>query len=221
MVKTVAERDEFIEKNLGLVHSVCKRFTGKGIEYDDLYQVGCVGLIKAVDAFEEERGLMFSTYAVPVIMGEVRRLFRDGGSVKVSRSVRELYMRISRERQRLEAELGREATVSEIAKLLGVAAEEVAEAICASQPTVSLTVEDDGGVKELQIPAEDKVESVLNRIDITAAFSGLEERERQIVDLRYFKFLTQSRTAELLGMTQVQVSRSEKKILLKLRKMLE
>ena len=98
MVKSKAERDSFIENNLGLVHSICKRFSGRGIEYDDLYQAGCIGLIKATDAFDKKRGIMFSTYAVPVIMGEVRRLFRDGGAVKVSRSVKELGIKISREK---------------------------------------------------------------------------------------------------------------------------
>lgn len=221
MVKSTIQRDEFIEKNLALVHSICKRFVGRGIEYDDLYQVGCVGLIKAVDAFEAERGLMFSTYAVPVIMGEIRRLFRDGGAVKVSRSVKELYLRISRERPKLEANLGREAAVSELAEYLGVSAEDITEAVCAAQPTVSLTVEDDDGVKELQIPSVDESESVLTGIDISAAFSELSDKEKQIVRLRYYKFLTQSKTAQLLGMTQVQVSRAEKKILLKLRNLLE
>lgn len=221
MVKNKIQRDEFIENNLALVHSICKRFVGRGIEYDDLYQVGCVGLIKAVDAFDEERGLMFSTYAVPVIMGEIRRLFRDGGAVKVSRSVKELYLRINRERPVLEANLGREATVSELAKHLGVSSEDVTEAVCAAQPTVSLTVEDDDGIKEMQILCTDESESVLTGIDISAAFSELSEKERQIVKLRYYKFLTQSKTAQLLGMTQVQVSRAEKKILLKLRNLLE
>lgn len=221
MVKNKIQRDEFIENNLALVHSICKRFVGRGIEYDDLYQVGCVGLIKAVDAFDEERGLMFSTYAVPVIMGEIRRLFRDGGAVKVSRSVKELYLKINRERPVLEANLGREATVSELAKHLGVSSEDVTEAVCAAQPTVSLTVEDDDGIKEMQILCTDESESVLTGIDISAAFSELSEKERQIVKLRYYKFLTQSKTAQLLGMTQVQVSRAEKKILLKLRNLLE
>ena len=106
MVKS-CDRDVFIEENLGLVHSICKRFSGKGVEYDDLYQAGCIGLIKATDAFDEDRGLMFSTYAVPVIMGEVRRLFRDGGAIKVSRSVKELSFHINKERERLEQKLCR------------------------------------------------------------------------------------------------------------------
>jgi len=221
MVDTISKRDEFIESNLGLVHSICKRFCGRGIEYDDLYQAGCVGLIKAADAFEPERGLMFSTYAVPVIMGEIRRMFRDGGAVKVSRSVKELYMRISRERSILEQKLGREATVSEIADLVGVGVEEVTEALCASQPTVSLTFEGDDGIKETELPCESPEESIFDKLSVTEAFKELDESEKQIVNLRYYKYMTQSKTAESLGMTQVQVSRAEKKILLKLRKVLE
>ena len=125
--KEKSDRDCFIESNLRLVHSLCKRFSGRGIEYDDLYQAGCMGLIKATDAFDKERGLCFSTYAVPVIMGEIRRLFRDGGAVKVSRSVKELGMKISRERQKLEQKLCREPTVKELALSLGVSPEELTE----------------------------------------------------------------------------------------------
>lgn len=221
MVDAKLKRDEFIESNLGLVHSICKRFSGRGIEYDDLYQAGCVGLVKAADAFEEERGLMFSTYAVPVIMGEVRRLFRDGGAVKVSRSVKELYMRIARERPKLEQRLGREAAVSEVAELMGVTPEEVTEAICACQPTVSLTFEGDDGIKETELPCESTEDSLFDKLTLSAAFSSLTEKEKEIVNLRYYKYMTQSNTAKLLGMTQVQVSRAEKKILIKLKELLE
>ena len=134
MLKERLDRDRFIEENLGLVHSLCRRFAGRGIEYDDLYQAGCIGLIKATDAFDEQRGLCFSTYAVPVIMGEIRRLFRDGGAVKVSRSVKELGLKISREKQIMEQKLCREPTVSELAERLGVSPEEITEAMCAAQP---------------------------------------------------------------------------------------
>ena len=129
MLKQKTDRELFIENNLGLVRALCVRFSGRGIEYDDLYQAGCMGLVKATDAFDSERGLCFSTYAVPVIMGEMRRLFRDGGAVKVSRSVKELGMKISRERQKLEQKLCREPTVKELALSLGVSPEEVAEAV--------------------------------------------------------------------------------------------
>lgn len=218
MVKTKAERDIFIEENLGLVHSICKRFSGRGIEYDDLYQAGCIGLIKATDAFDEDRGLMFSTYAVPVIMGEVRRLFRDGGLVKVSRSVKELGFHINKERERLEQKLNREPTVSEIAEALSVSSEEITEAICALQPTVSLTYSNEDSSGEADIPTMSVEEEITDRLSIDEAFKILDETERKIMNLRYFSSLTQSKTAELLNMTQVQVSRAEKKILMKLRK---
>lgn len=221
MVKTKAERDTFIENNLGLVHSICKRFSGRGIEYDDLYQAGCIGLIKATDAFDEDRGLCFSTYAVPVIMGEVRRLFRDGGSVKVSRSVKELSVKINYEKQRLEQTLCREPTVSELAEAIGVSAEDITEAVCATQPTVSLTYEGDDGIKETDLPTESYEERISNRLILDEAFKKLNETERKIMNCRYFNFMTQCKTAEILNMSQVQVSRAEKRILLKLKGVLE
>lgn len=221
MVKITEQRDSFIENNLGLVHSICKRFSGRGIEYDDLYQAGCIGLIKATDAFDETRGLMFSTYAVPVIMGEVRRLFRDGGAVKVSRSVKELALKISYEKQRLEQTLCREPTVTELAEILNVAKEEITEALCATQPTVSLTYEGDDGIKETDLPTVGDEELISDKLVIKEAMEKLNEIERKIMIYRYFEFLTQSKTAELLNMSQVQISRAEKKILTKLRGFLE
>ncbi|MBQ6825713.1 MAG: sigma-70 family RNA polymerase sigma factor [Clostridia bacterium] len=221
MVKQKAERDSFIEENLGLVHSICKRFSGKGIEYDDLFQAGCVGLIKATDAFDETRGLMFSTYAVPVIMGEVRRLFRDGGAVKVSRSVKELGVHINRKREELEQKLNREPAVSEIAEALGVASEEVAEAVCALQSTVSLTYTGEDGIKETDLPIVFPEEEIATRLEISSAIERLNEEEKRIVDCRFFKYMTQSKTASVLNMSQVQVSRAEKKILLKLKGILK
>ena len=146
MLNKKNDRELFIEDNMGIVRALCVRFSRRGIEYDVLYQAGCMGLVKATDAFDSERGLCFSTYAVPVIMGEMRRLFRDGGAVKVSRSVKELGMKISRERQKLEQKLCREPTVKELALSLGVSPEAVAEAVCAAQPTVSLTHDYDGEI---------------------------------------------------------------------------
>ncbi len=221
MVNESKARDRFIESNLGLVHSLCHRFSGRGIEYDDLYQAGCMGLVKAADAFDESRGLCFSTYAVPVILGEVRRLFRDGGMVKVSRTVRELSLKIGREREKLELKLGREPTVSEIAEALGVSAEDVTEALCATQPTLSLTYEDEEGERELELPVEDSTEVVTGRIYITEALSKLDEIERRLMIYRYFNYYTQSKTAQLLNMSQVQVSRVEKRVLKKLRGLME
>lgn len=221
MLKEKKERDRFIETNLGLVHSLCKRFSGRGIEYDDLYQAGCIGLIKAADAFDESRGLCFSTYAVPVIMGEIRRLFRDGGAVKVSRSVKELGMKINREKQFLEQKLCREPTISEISRSLGVNAEEITEAMCATQPTVSLTYEAEDGVSETDLPTVSTEDEISDRLLLDSALEKLDETEKRIVVYRYYQSLTQSKTAELMSMTQVQVSRAEKKILLKLRGILK
>ena len=214
-------RDRFIEENLGLVHSLCKRFSGRGIEYDDLYQAGCIGLIKAPDAFDGERGVCFSTYAVPVIMGELRRLFRDGGTVKVSRSVKELGMKISREKQLMEQRLCREPTVLELAQALNVSAEDITEAMCANQPTLSLTHEEDGEINEADLPTISAEEEISDRLLIDSALEKLNETEKQLVIYRYYNYFTQSKTAELLSMTQVQVSRSEKKILAKLREILK
>lgn len=220
MVEQKIKREEFIEKNLPLVHSLCKRFLGRGIEYDDLYQAGCVGLVKATDAFDETKGFAFSTYAVPVIMGEIRRLFRDGGAVKVSRSVKELYMKISVKRQELEQKLCREPSVGELAESLGETVENITEALCAGMPTVSLTVEDEEGVRENDLPCESPEEGICNRVLINSAICRLEESEQKIVKYRFYDSLTQSKTAKLLNMSQVQVSRAEKRILLKLRKYL-
>ena len=220
MVNTKEERDSFIEKNLGLVHSLCKRFSGKGIEYEDLYQAGCMGLVKAYDAFDSDRGICFSTYAVPVILGEIRRLFRDGGSVKVSRSVKELYLKIIKVKQQLEHSLGENPCVTQIAQALGVSSEEVTEALCATQATVSLTYENEDGTSEIDLPVDSCEETLNDRITLEGVISELSETEQKIIRYRYFDYLTQSKTAKLLSMTQVQVSRSEKKILCKLREKL-
>lgn len=210
-------RDQFIENNLPLVHSLCKRFIGRGIEYDDLYQAGCVGLIKAADGFDESRGLCFSTYAVPVILGEIRRMFRDGGSVKVSRSLKELSLKLTRVKSQLELKLSREPTVSELALELGVTPEEIVEAQSASQPTVSLTYESDDGICESDIAVSGPEDLLTNKLLLQRAFKHLDDTEQQIIRYRYFEYLTQNQTASRLGLSQVQVSRAEKKILLKLR----
>lgn len=221
MLKEKCERDRFIETNLGLVHSLCKRFVGRGIEYDDLYQAGCMGLIKATDAFDESRGLCFSTYAVPVILGEIKRLFRDGGAVKVSRSIKELGLKITYEKQKLEQKLCREPKISEIAEALGIGAEEVTEALCASQPTLSLTYESEDGICEIGLPTVSTEDEISDKLLIDFAMDKLSDAERKIVELRYYKSFTQNKTAKLLNMTQVQVSRAEKKILAKLRCMVK
>ena len=213
-----ASRGEIIEQNLGLVHACAHRFKGRGIEYEDLFQAGCIGLIKAADAFDPQRGVRFSTYAVPVILGEMRRLFRDGGAIKISRTIKELSLKVSRARERFCGEHGREATVAELAGMLGVEQEAVVEALGVSNPPISLTGTDENGGGQLDLPVESPEELAGDLIALRQALGLLEERDRTIILMRYFGEKTQSQTAERLGMTQVQVSRREKKIMQQLRK---
>ena len=214
-------REERICDNIGLVHACARRFMGRGIEYDDLFQSGCMGLVKAADGFDEERGLKFSTYAVPVILGEIRRLFRDGGTVKVSRSLKELSLRASRERDAFTAREGREPSVGELADLLGVEREQAVEALGASMPALSLTragEEDDR--EEIDLPVTPPEEAVTDRLALQQVLGELEPRDRDLIVLRYLNRHTQQATAEKLGMTQVQVSRRERVILQEMRKRL-
>ena len=212
------ERSRMIEENIGLVHACAHRFKGKGIEDDDLFQAGCMGLVKATDAFDAERGVRFSTYAVPVILGEMRRLFRDGGTVKVSRSLKELSMKVARQREQLSKRLGREPTVSELAAELAVSEESIIEALGAGTPPVSLTSEEDSA--QIDLPVDSPEELLSDLISLKQMLRQLEERDRRLIELRYFGNKTQVQTAQELGMTQVQVSRREKKILLWLRSQL-
>lgn len=205
------------EENLGLVHLCANRFRGRGIEYDDLYSVGCIGLMKAVRAFDETRGVKFSTYAVPVILGEIKRLFRDGGAVKVSRSVKELSLRVMRERDRLRAETGQEPSVRQLAERMEVSEADIAEAICVSSPTVSLTESTEEGESQLDIPVPAPDAEIGDILALRQILDTLEERDRLLIYYRYYKNQTQTNTAKLLGMTQVQVSRREKKLLLLMR----
>lgn len=220
MVQTSIEKEEFVKRNLGLVHSCANRFRGRGVEYDDLYGAGCVGLLKAIDGFDNTRGVMFSTYAVPVILGEIKRLFRDGGAVKVSRSLKELSIKAVREREAFLKTTGREPTVSELAVMLSVSEGDVVEALNVSVPPMSLTVGEDEGGGQLDIAAPDQDERLCDRISLLEVVNHLDESDRRLITLRYFKSKTQSETARELSMTQVQVSRREKKILQKMRQRL-
>lgn len=210
-------RDEFIEGNLPLVHKLANRFRGRGVEYEELYAAGCVGLVKAVDRFEPERGLCFSTYAVPVILGEIRRLFRDGGSVKISRSLKKLSVKAARVRDQLSA--NGEPRISDIAQALGVTPEEAAEALCAGIPPVSL---DHGGEdgEPLPVPSASGEDALIDRLALRQCLSELSGEDREILMLRYFRRKTQCETAQILGMTQVMVSRRERKLLKELREQL-
>ena len=209
------------EENLGLVHLCANRFRGRGIEYEDLCSAGCIGLMKASRAFDESRGLRFSTYAVPVILGEIKRLFRDGGSVKVSRSVKELYLRLMRLKDSFMSEQGREPTVRELSALCGESCEAVIEAISAGRPPVSLTVQTEDGIDEADVPVPSSDEQILEELALSKALAGLDERDRMLITLRYYRDKTQTETAAALGMTQVQVSRREKKVLAELREKLK
>ena len=201
------------EDNLGLVHLCANRFRGRGIEYDDLYGAGCMGLVKASRAFDASRGVKFSTYAVPVILGEIKRLFRDGGTVKVSRSLKELSLKITRASQTFAHKNGREPTVSELSAITGADPDDVIEALNASQPTVSLTIGDEDGESQTDLPTEPPDEDITDRLALRQVLSELSADDRKLIDLRYFKGMTQTAAAEKLGMTQVQVSRREKKLL--------
>ena len=221
MPVTVGTRAEFIENNLGLVHSCAGRFKGRGIEYDDLYAAGCMGLIKAYDGFDESRGLCFSTYAVPVILGEIKKLFRDGGSVKVSRSLKELGIKVNAIREKCLKQTGQEPTVSEIAKRLDVTLEQVTDAMSASLPALSLTpITDEDGNKEFDIPQESCEEVLTDKLSLKSVLNTLTKEERMLIYLRFFQNKTQSETAKVLGTTQVQISRRERKLLQRMREKL-
>lgn len=214
------EKSLFVEQNLGLVHLCANRFRGRGIEYDDLYSAGCMGLVKAVGAFDHDRGVKFSTYAVPVILGEIKRLFRDGGYVKVSRSVRELSLKTVRAREQFLKTNGREPCLSELSELLEVGEEAVVEALAVSLPPVSLTGSAEDNEVQIDIPTEAPDGEISDLLSLRQVMCTLDERDRRLLYLRYFKNKTQTETARSLDMTQVQVSRREKKLLTEMREVL-
>ncbi len=213
--------DSRVEENLGLVHLCANRFRGRGIEYDDLYGAGCIGLVKAVSAFDESRGVKLSTYAVPVILGEIKRLFRDGGSIKVSRSIKELSLRVTRIKDGFIMRNGRDPTISELALLAEAEEEDIVEALSISLPPISLTDSGDdekGGQIDVSVEAPDN--DMVDILSLRQAMGNLEPQDRKLLYLRYFRDMTQNQVAEQLSMTQVQVSRREKKLLSELKKSL-
>ena len=215
---TLKERHKKVEENLGLVHSVAKKFTGKGVDYEDIVSAGCIGLIKAIDNFDESKGFKFSTYAVPAILGEIKRIWRDGGSIKVSRKIKELSIKANRLNEQNLKEKGVELTVSELSDKLNVSKEEVSEALASARLPLSLSYQnDDDEEQELTIPVSSCEEALSEKLTLQKALSELDEKDKQLIVLRYFKSKTQSATAKELAMTQVQVSRREKKILANLR----
>ena len=213
------EYEKLVSDNLALVHSCARRFIGKGVEYDDLFQAGSMGLVKAAKGFDKQRGLQFSTYAVPAVLGEIKRLFRDGGTVKVSRSIKELQMKINKQTNYFRKK-GIEPTVSQIAEALDVSVQDITEALCAAQPVISLTVEYDEKEEQLDIKDNYSEEQLCDKITIQQAVEKLEENDKAIIQLRYFSQRTQNETAKQLNMTQVQISRREKIILNQLRKIM-
>ena len=211
-------RDELISNNLGLVHSCANKFRNRGIEYDDLYSAGCLGLVKAADGFDETLGYRFSTYAVPAILGEIKRLFRDGGAVKVSRSLKEKSREAVRLRDELSVSLGREPTVSELSEKLGINEFETVELLNIAVPPVSLTATDEEGERQIDIPVDFGEEQIHNSIALREIIGKMPESDRRLIELRYYKGLTQTVTAEKLGLSQVQGSRRERLLLQEMRR---
>ncbi len=218
--KTAAER--LIEENSGLIWSIARRFFGRGVDADDLYQLGCVGFLKAIDGFDESFGTQFSTYAVPKISGEIRRFLRDDGAVKVSRSIKEQAMQIKTARVALEQKLGREPLLSELSAETGFTAEEIAFAETATGPTESLQREtgEDGFTLEHVLTDLNGEERMVEHISLRHAVERLPEKERKTIYLRYFHGMTQDKCAKVLGVSQVQVSRIERKAMEHLREVL-
>lgn len=213
-------RDELIEENLGLVHACAKRFSGKGIEYDELYAAGCLGLVKAIGRYDESLGYQLSTYAVPVILGEIKRLFRDGGTVRLSRSLKERGMKARRIADEYRRENGRDIRIEDLAERLGADVYQAQEALNAMQPSLSLSYAGDEGQGELDIPVPSPEEKLTDRLSLRQAIRSLDKDDRRLIELRYYRHQTQSATAEQMGTSQVQISRKERRILLKLRSML-
>ena len=215
--------EALVEENSGLIWSVAKRFMGRGTEPDDLYQLGCLGFLKAVEGFDLTYGTQFSTYAVPKIAGEIRRFLRDDGAVKVSRSLKEQAASIKATRNRLTNALGREPTIQEISRQTGFSPEEIALAETATAATESIQREtgDEGFSLENVLTDTESEERMVEKIALRQAIEALPERERMVVKLRYFHSLTQQRVARVLDVSQVQVSRIEKKAIAQLRQLLE
>ncbi len=215
--RDAAER--LVVENSGLIWAVARRYFGRGTEPDDLYQLGCVGFLKAVAGFDLSYGTQFSTYAVPKIAGEIRRFLRDDGAVKVSRSIKERAAQIHQVRARLTGQLGREPAVSELAAELGLTPEEIAAAETATGAAESIQREsgEEGFSLEDVLCTDGMEDRIVESISLRDALGRLTERERMVVNLRYFHGLTQQKIAGLLGVSQVQVSRIEKKALEQLR----
>lgn len=212
--------DELLTQNNGLIWSIVKRFLGRGVESEDLYQLGALGFVKAIQGFNIDFGTAFSTYAVPKITGEIRRFLRDDGRVKISRSIKELNVKLHRLKSDMENSLGRDITISELAEAAGVSVEEVAmcEQANISIDSLERELSDDGASLGELIGDTGIEEKLVTSMSLRNAICKLSDRERQIVTLRYDRGMTQTQTAKILGISQVQISRIEKKIVENLRK---
>lgn len=217
-----AAGEQLIQENAGLIWSVARRFSGRGAEMDDLYQLGCLGFLKAVDGFDLSFGTQFSTYAVPKIAGEIRRFLRDDGTVKVSRGIKERAASINIARNKLTQDFGREPTLSELSEYTGISLEDIAVAQTATAGVESIqqTNGEDGFSLENVLSNTQTEESLVEQISLRQAISNLPEREALVIHLRYFHGLTQQRVSKVLGVSQVQVSRIEKKALALLKELL-
>lgn len=216
------DKDDLVSENIGLVHFVIKRFAKRGQDMEELFQVGCVGLLKAVSGFKEELGLQFSTYAVPVILGEIKRFVRDNTPIHISRGVKEQGIKLKYAIEEFENKYHREPTLNELSQMTGISTEDIVIAREAMRPLESLDAfvyEEEAGRTRADFVGSKECaeEQIINRMLCQEAFRRMSEKEREIVHLRYFENLTQSKVAGLLGMSQVQVSRMEKKIFLRLR----
>lgn len=214
--------EQLITENTGLIWSVARRYFGRGVDSDDLYQLGCLGFLKAVEGYDLEFGTQFSTYAVPKIAGEIRRFLRDDGTIKVSRGLKEQSASIKMARAKLTGQLGREPTVGEISREIGLTPEEIAVAETATAATESIQREsgEDGFTLENVLTDSDSEEKMVEKIALKEAISKLPEREAMVINLRYFHDLTQERVSKVLKVSQVQVSRIEKKALGHLRELM-
>ena len=217
-------RDQLVTENMGLVWSIVRRFLGRGYEGEDLFQIGTIGLLKAIDKFDTSYDVKFSTYAVPMIAGEIKRFLRDDGMIKVSRSVKELATRVRRAREKLTGSMGREPTIEEIAAAVGASREEVAASMEAGAEVESLyrPVGDEDGICRMDRLEEEEngQEDLLNRMVLEKLLGELKEEEREIILRRYYLGQTQTKIAAQLGISQVQVSRLEKRILKQMRQRL-
>lgn len=217
-----AAEERLIVENSRLIWSIVRRYTGRGAEQEDLYQLGCIGFLKAIHGFDPDFGTQFSTYAVPKIAGEMRRFLRDDGTVKVSRTLRERSAHIAQARTELSAALGREPVLSELAEYLTLEPEDIAVAETATASVTSLSAETGEGLTLESVLGDEGMEDALvEQLDLRSAIARLPERERTVIDLRYFRAFTQERTARVIGVSQVQVSRIERRAVERLRRMLE